>query len=560
MAKEAQPDPRLEMSGIIMAAGVSAQGAAAEIHHQLRSREPGSWSTLLDNAIADAPAATGEYIAGMHSDTEEDMHSKRTQNVIIGSFMASLISPLVTRELQTKIDTRIQSGSEHTIKPEVFEALPQALISDQRTPTDDAVKAFVWALNKIPKDKVGPELIADASDITAHRAKAALPKLVMEGYVDLCAPFDDIIHGHAEAKAKQEFNVGSIGRHTAMLLQKDASAPDLDDRNRYIASRGFAYTTNIANQLAGEVATYVPRKIDKDAISIEWRDYRRGKYTKGHSIALAMLSAREVFDTRSSTDLADQFGEGERHTNWSGKYYTFRGGLGDMDFTHHFATALAHEVTEAFVACKELTKRQRDQLTLTDYAELMRTPWFSAMLHDAAFTRNGFYGGFGLHPDDYQPGALQRLISDKGSSHGSLKHQGVFTIENRTAALSPEAKKMLRGQLGHGSDRSPGCPAARHTATFSKHSAEHDAHLQQLIARGDVQVQPAYSKVNRVRVTQETTAIDRMLYVLAGHLERYDQKYGTPTISRPRFGRDKQSIITHEKQPALHIFAPEPHA
>lgn len=540
-----------------MAAGVSAQGAAAEIHHQLRSREPGSWSTLLDNAIADAPAATGEYIAGMHSDTEEDMHSKRTQNVIIGSFMASLISPLVTRELQTKIDARIQSGSEHTIKPGVFEALPQALISDQHTPTDEAVKAFVWALNKIPKDKVGPELIADASDITAHRAKATLPKLVMEGYVDLCAPFDDIIHGHAEAKAKQEFNVGSIGKHTAMLLQKDASAPDLDNRNRYMASSGFAYVTNIANQLANEVASHTPRQIDEDALSIEWLNYEHGNYTKGHSIALAMLSAREVFDSRSPDDLADQFGEGSRHTNWSDRYYTFQGGLGDMDFTHHFATALAHEVTEAFVACKELTKRQRDQLTLTDYAELMRTPWFGALLHDTAFTRNGFYGSFGLHPYDYRPRAFQKLINNRVEPYGSIKHQDIFTVQNKAASLSPEAKKLLREQLGQGSDRSPGCPAARHTATFSKYTADHDEHLKQLIARGDVQVQPAYSKANRVRVTQETTAIDRTLSVLAGQLEAYDQAYGTPSISRPRFSRGKRGVIAHKKQQPLHIFAPE---
>jgi hypothetical protein len=233
--------------------------------------------------------------------------------------------------------------------------------------------------------------------------------------------------------------------------------------------------------------------------------------------------------------------------------FSFISGFRNVDFTWHFAPAVANAVVQTFVADGYIAAEQYDNFTLGDWADIIGSAWFSDLMHDMALTSNGEHRGFGEQRAHYANGnnALRAYLDynpEAGSPDDNTALFDVCSVYEEesgqtylTASVTNNFRSYLREKM-HAKD-SPGCPVARKAGTLSLALVNHDHHARDLIARGDLRITDTNQERGTVRFTQDYTPIDRALDVFVGLLDEYATQYGTP------YWHTESSQIVHEYRP-----------
>jgi hypothetical protein len=237
--------------------------------------------------------------------------------------------------------------------------------------------------------------------------------------------------------------------------------------------------------------------------------------------------------------------------------FTFENGLEGLTFPWHFSAGVANAVVETFDRESKLSSEARENLTLTDWADIIDRPWYGQLIRSLAFTRNGVHGDFGKQPRDYRPWSFQRRLLDMTPYWQREKLKPVFDTAEETdpqngatymkASLSEGARTTLRRLMREPMSglSSAGCPVARLAVTMSTEAVETNPHAQQLLSDGLLHVERADGE--KVTLRQEDTAIDRTLAFFATQLRAYDQQYGTPHLGAIRRDGSRRMVqVRHE--------------
>lgn len=225
----------------------------------------------------------------------------------------------------------------------------------------------------------------------------------------------------------------------------------------------------------------------------------------------------------------------------AGTYSEQASGFADLDFTWHFAPAVASNFVRQARVEGHLTDRQVEELTLGDYANIIGAGWFSSLLHDMALTRNGVYAGYGQMSHDYRP---TRKLEVYLKQQGVEANHAIFDISQKyepedgytylTASLAAPYKKSLRKARRIDGDTKQmmtrGCPVARHNITLPEDSVRDDPHTRELTNSGALLASDKHVREGSVHLTQQYSAIDRALALLADKIDSYEQMYGTPGL------------------------------
>lgn len=243
--------------------------------------------------------------------------------------------------------------------------------------------------------------------------------------------------------------------------------------------------------------------------------------------------------------------------------FHFHKGVADQDFTWHFAGFMAMQVAYAFEDSVLTAPGSINKATLTDWADIIGSQWFSNLMHDMAVTSNGVYKRLGRDIEDYKHNALQHseigeevncpedLLVIKLSSDTHSGTDELPTTVGPTADLSPKARHKLRKNLrecnrpeGWEANSSIGCPVAR--KKFEVSDDPDDAiHFEVLALRGLASIK---EKNTKLVVEQELTPIDRYLLNLSTILVDIDRKIGTPEV-------DENGYISYLHVPQSQCFA-----
>jgi len=107
------------------------------------------------------------------------------------------------------------------------------------------------------------------------------------------------------------------------------------------------------------------------------------------------------------------------------RYDLFVNGAFEQPF--EWSAATANGVAELYVSEGKLTPEEHTQLTLTDWACLMESPWFNKIMHSLAYTGNNIIAELGRYIKDYTP-------------NGFADHMGVRRLTGNMFKLT--GKKM----------------------------------------------------------------------------------------------------------------------
>lgn len=252
--------------------------------------------------------------------------------------------------------------------------------------------------------------------------------------------------------------------------------------------------------------------------------------------------------------------------------HTYGHGLDDRKFTWTFAGSLAAAVAHAFTQTGEIEEDKLGQLTLTDWANMISSQWFSRLAHNFARTGNGMLQNFGGEGSgDYAPYALEKKLRSGANSYPDKAYptpdidQPLLIIDEELdtqtgaiqliARLSEPYRQMLRNyRINYRNDiaqgGSVGCPVARRFAQLPEEFVESDAHMQHLRQIGLMSVRSVDEETGKTLIGQEDTAIDRTLAFIAWQLTEYDRQHGTPSISK---GEDCL-YLAHEQRAPSNLF------
>ena len=347
----------------------------------------------------------------------------------------------------------------------------------------------------------------------------------------------------------------------------DATKPcsqGYDKKEKYMKRTGYLLYSDIGHQFLEEVETILPTKATR--IRDSSFDHIIPPTQLNIAAAAVALSKNVVKFSRLSNE------RDQRLSRMYRKYHitsdeqikipsnAFNQGLDDLDFTFHFAPAVAVDVVDAFLDAGIITQEEYDQLTLGDIANMVGSGWFSDLMHDMALTRNGVYGGYGKEASHYQSGRLETLLEE---TCDVPRTQRLFSISEQsdddgftyvTAALARPVRRKLRGEMslrsmGGQTEDSVGCPVARRAGSVAVELAQ-GKRAQSLVDRSYMHIgEPTES--GNVRLHQDYTAIDHALDVTATLLDRYDSLYGTPvTGGNPWLS----GAVLHEKRQKVDCF------
>lgn len=215
-------------------------------------------------------------------------------------------------------------------------------------------------------------------------------------------------------------------------------------------------------------------------------------------------------------------------------------GLSDPDFSWHFAPALANSVTLQMVQDGEINVEQQQGLTLHDWANIIGSGWFSALIHRMAYTRFGTYGQFGTRHQHYQAYGLEKYLrevtndpkhfrTDLFNFSEAYEPEDGYTY--KVATLSDNCKASLQSRMKKDDDtRATGCPAARHNFSLDVDTIDNDRHVQALVDRGQLAIKGTANALGHRQASLELSAIDHALAAQADLLDRYAYNYGTPHL------------------------------
>lgn len=251
------------------------------------------------------------------------------------------------------------------------------------------------------------------------------------------------------------------------------------------------------------------------------------------------------------------YGITEADTNLARRHGLSAGGLGDVTFPWHFAAGVASSVVDVFADNGNIPVNEAKNMTLTDWAGIIGTGWFSDICHSLAFARNGLYNSFGSNFLDYQHNGFTKHLS--GEIKDFPTNLSLFEVAARqepedgytylAAAAAPDLLKITRATMDR--SRSAGCPVARHATALFPAMLTDDPHTKNLIDTKRLHIKEDTGQSDKVIATQDYSAIDYSLMVLAAKLEHYDVLYGTPRVLRRH---DTRSLYTlHESRPSSAI-------
>lgn len=349
----------------------------------------------------------------------------------------------------------------------------------------------------------------------------------------------------------------------------------LTERQQFMLRDGAVLYTDVQDRMLSDLDPQIPSCLTERELRGFSLIGEYGNTTTGASVAAeniggislyaAMQKVRKLTprtDHNNVESFLRQYGVSGVDIDKIGDHASY-GGFLNLDFTHSFAAGIANEVTEAFIADGCLTREQKDSLSVTDWADLIRTGWFGNLVEDMAFGGNGAYGpyasntrGFALDPAQ---GGLTRALVSSGVLHSDFE-QPLFEVsttiepqegfEYLIASLTQPVRQALRKHMERSATRkgSVGCPVARHVVTLPRDEAMNDPHTRRLMNAGAL-AELALGDKSKIRLYQETTAIDRTLLQAAKHLTLYDELYGTPRVynSGSPDTQTAPDVLRHEK-------------
>lgn len=206
-----------------------------------------------------------------------------------------------------------------------------------------------------------------------------------------------------------------------------------------------------------------------------------------------------------------------------GNKFRFEDGLGDGEFTWYFAGALATNIVLQAVQEGFITDEAASMMTPCDLADIIKSKWFSDLIHSLAFAPLGSYGRFGRSYEDYyteDPQRLNKIILSRLNSFGIdvsthsdlpekyfdilMQDDGVCFGPKFTAVHNPSHRKFLRRMMEAAG--SLGCPAARKSSVIDLQGIGGDvkAALGKAVAKRLLEPvsDPRVKDMSRVRYTQ----------------------------------------------------------
>lgn len=319
---------------------------------------------------------------------------------------------------------------------------------------------------------------------------------------------------------------------------------------------GFALTTDVNNRLLEDIHALVPEKLPEHPFGL-------GTLSMGHdgerqptdsAVAVALVVSSLSRPLREANDggfiFEQTYGITRRDKEQADAFFELGRGLTTLDFTWHAAPALAVAAVHSFEDAGLITREQQQNMTLHDWANIIGTGWFSRLSHSMAYAKNATYRTLGMKGEDLQPKGLTHCL--KEAIDAVDENMEPFVIQEEyepiealwytTASLTESLKKALRKSLhpdgltkDNLKDMSPGCPGARFVTMLPADTVRNNKHIQSLIKRGDLAVDEARSTAEKIRLTQEYSAIDNALILLAAKLDQYQNLYGMPQLDRLTF-------------------------
>ncbi len=296
----------------------------------------------------------------------------------------------------------------------------------------------------------------------------------------------------------------------------------------YMKTSQFSMATDVNNRFVAHITECMNSEVP-DSLSLF---HQIPSHPTEPLAALATLMHKRVLDSFRSTegeDFETHLGVDATDRDLNDTYSMMSGVTADFNFTWHFAPFIAAAVAERFAEEGELQRNSYEAMSLRDWAAIIRSPWFSILLHDMALAENGTYGGTGKSHKAYSDAhakLLERfyrrgLSTDVDAAFVVGQEEGATAgqLAGLTASLHPEVRRFLR--TGMKKSGSPGCTAARHQASFPPGALDYDPHLHALVERGEVMVVDKVSRHNRTFVTQERTSIDHTLEAMASVMDAY---------------------------------------
>jgi hypothetical protein len=339
-----------------------------------------------------------------------------------------------------------------------------------------------------------------------------------------------------------------------MTYNYDQPSPEQQSNVLYVPETRSEHQLSMCFPMYTQVAIEEFAAIDKGVVAEKAvldgfvsRDFMA--YPERIVLPVVMLSLGREFIVRRN-DNPDKFdldhNISTRDIQNANKFETFGQGFSDPDFPWHFSAGVANAVVDQLVDEHKMTDEQRRRMTLTDWADIISSGWFSDLMHSLAMTSNGVYAQFGNNFSDYKPGAFRGLLSNQhvisyGDFETPLFEIGTEPVEPYestypegasvyTASASRSVLKGLRAKIEDKS-RSVGCPVARHRVPLSEEQIVQDPHTRQLLDMGRLVIEHDRTPDDgNVPVSIENTAIDDALMAFGDKLRQYDDKFGTPVI------------------------------
>lgn len=315
--------------------------------------------------------------------------------------------------------------------------------------------------------------------------------------------------------------------------------PKSIERPDWQRREGFTMVTDVAFKVLDDIAPLQPAAATMDSIGdsrvyeaalADITDTARSLYVAATQLSGGVPGHEDItHDPRYGLDKQD-IRQGYR--------YAYQSGVGELAFTWHFAPALAQAAVRDMVDTGHLDQQDVDTWSLSDWANIVGTGWFSRTAHTMAYTRNGIYRRFGSSPHSYEEGALQRAL--QGSGIPIETNETLFDIQERyepedeqvyvTAFPNKKVRAALRAELELSDRPTGGCPVARFSTMLPHDMLAADPHAANLIHDNIAEVVPERATEDEAMLRLPWSPIDATLAVLASKLEQYEELHGTPKI------------------------------
>ncbi len=343
----------------------------------------------------------------------------------------------------------------------------------------------------------------------------------------------------------------------------------MSDRVTWMRTDGTPRSIVTAHRVIDDIAAQevpVPFCYDRGDYKFSGKKVEEALGKSGVGFAMIILELQKYLHLATPYDKLAAQEQEHLGTTFHNNKFMFGDGLADQHFTWHMGGAVAANLAQQFANDGLIDRDDMKQATLSDWADIIGSQWFSDLLHDLAVAPNGFYGNYGAQLVGYTRKApFNSRTPYTGKVYDSsvirekplqpeledLRYAGV------AARLSQEARHLLRSNVrtaNNGSNRyfremTIGCPVARRS--FETDEQRIQQYGLEDIAQSGVKrflnIRPA-KRTDRYKVDQTLTPIDRYLLLLSDTLVDIDTKHGSPIL-------EKDGSISYQRRPQRNVFA-----